>query len=105
VRAFKWDSESILEKKKDARAGLRVKITFYRIIIIASNYDAEKSGFHAESRACVLFSPPGYSQNPIFKRGRCRGVTERVSLQLGPTATMSWPEAYVCKSLVNCILY
>ena len=32
-------------------------------------------------------------------------VTERLSLQLGPTATMSWPEAYVCKSLVNCILY
>jgi hypothetical protein len=32
-------------------------------------------------------------------------VTERISLQLGPTATVSWPEAYVCKSLVNCILY
>ena len=56
-----------LEKKKDARAGSRVKATFFRIIIIASNYDAGKSGFHAESRACVLFSPPGYSQNPIFK--------------------------------------
>ena len=32
-------------------------------------------------------------------------VTERISLQLGPTATMGWPEAYVCKSLVNCIFY
>ena len=45
------------KKKKDARAGFRVKATFFRIIIIASNYDAEKSGFHAESRACVLFFP------------------------------------------------
>jgi hypothetical protein len=56
-----------LGKKKGAHAGSRVKTTFSRIIIIASNYDAEKSGFHAGSRACVLFFFKGYSQNPIFK--------------------------------------
>ena len=56
-----------LGEKKDARAGSRVKTTFFRIIIIASNYDAEKSGFHVGSRACVLFFFLGYSQNPIFK--------------------------------------
>ena len=39
----------------------------WNLIIIASNYDAEKSGFHAGSRACVLFFLKGYSQNPIFK--------------------------------------
>ena len=44
-----------LEKKKDARAGFRVKTTFFRIIIRGDYYDAEKSGFHAGSRACVLF--------------------------------------------------
>jgi hypothetical protein len=33
---------------------------------IASNYDAGKSGFHAESRVRALFFSPGYSQNPIF---------------------------------------
>jgi hypothetical protein len=44
-----------------------VKTTFSRIIIIGDCYDAEKSGFHAGSRACVPFFFPGYSQNPIFK--------------------------------------
>jgi hypothetical protein len=34
-----------------------VKTTFFRIIIIGSNYDAEKSGFHAESRVRALFFP------------------------------------------------
>ena len=54
------------EKKKDARAGFRVKTTFFRIIIRGDYYDAEKSGFHAGSRACVLFFLEGYSQNHIF---------------------------------------
>jgi hypothetical protein len=42
-------------------------VCMWNLIIIASNYDAEKSGFHAGSRACVLFFLKGYSQNPIFK--------------------------------------
>jgi hypothetical protein len=40
-------------EKKGAHAGFRVKTTFFRIIIIASNFFSE-----------------GYSQNPIFKQYR-----------------------------------
>jgi hypothetical protein len=46
-----------LEKKKGAHGGFRVKTTFLRIIKIASNYDAERIGFHAGSCVRAIFFP------------------------------------------------
>jgi hypothetical protein len=44
-----------------------VRTTFFRIMKIASNYDAEKWFSRGIPRARPFF-PPGYSQNPIFNK-------------------------------------
>ena len=73
--------------KKDARAGFRVKTTFFRIIIRGDYYDAEKSGFHAESRVRALSFFPGYSENLIFKPGGTAVLSVRLRYKHGQ---MSW---------------